>query len=33
MVSKELIKKIRQIEIKSNKLVEEIFSGQYRSGF
>lgn len=33
MVSKELIKKIRKIEIKSNKLVEEIFSGQYRSGF
>jgi uncharacterized protein (DUF58 family) len=33
MVSKELIKKIRQIEIKSNKLVEEIFSGEYRSGF
>ena len=33
MVSKELIKKIRHIEIKSNKLVEEIFSGEYRSGF
>lgn len=33
MVSGELIKKIRQIEIKSNKLVEEIFSGEYRSGF
>ncbi|HOQ00147.1 MAG TPA: DUF58 domain-containing protein [Acetivibrio clariflavus] len=33
MVSKELLKKIRQIEIKSNKLVEEIFSGEYRSGF
>ncbi|AEV66809.1 DUF58 domain-containing protein [Acetivibrio clariflavus] len=33
MVSKELIKKIRQVEIKSNKLVEEIFSGEYRSGF
>lgn len=33
MLSKELIKKIRRIEIKSNKLVEEIFSGEYRSGF
>ena len=33
MTSKELIKKIRHIEIKSNKLVEEIFSGEYRSGF
>jgi uncharacterized protein (DUF58 family) len=33
MVSKELIKKIRQIEIKSNRLAEEIFSGEYRSGF
>jgi len=33
MVSKELIQKIRRIEIKSNKLVEEIFSGEYRSGF
>ncbi|MFW5982189.1 MAG: DUF58 domain-containing protein [Halanaerobiaceae bacterium] len=33
MVSKELIKKIRRIEIKANKLVEEIFSGEYRSGF
>jgi uncharacterized protein (DUF58 family) len=33
MVSKELVKKIRRIEIKSNKLVEEIFSGEYRSGF
>ncbi len=33
MVSRELIKKIRRIEIKSNKLVEEIFSGEYRSGF
>ena len=27
------IKKIRRIEIKSNKLVDEIFSGEYRSGF
>ena len=26
-------KKIRQIEIRSNKLVDEIFSGEYRSGF
>ena len=33
MVSKDLIKKIRRIEIKANKLVEDIFSGEYRSGF
>lgn len=33
MISTELIRKIRRIEIKSNKLVEEIFSGEYRSGF
>ena len=33
MYSSELAKKIRQIEIKSNKLVDEIFSGEYRSGF
>lgn len=33
MVSRDLIRKIRRIEIKSNKLVEEIFSGEYRSGF
>lgn len=33
MISGELVKKIRRIEIKSNKLVEEIFSGEYRSGF
>lgn len=33
MISRELVKKIRRIEIKSNKLVEEIFSGEYRSGF
>ena len=33
MTSKELIKKIRRIEIISNKLAEEIFSGEYRSGF
>ncbi len=30
---KELIKKIRQIEIKSNKLVDEIFSGEYHTRF
>lgn len=33
MVSTELIKKIRKIEIKSNRIVEEIFSGEYRSAF
>lgn len=33
MISSELIRKIRHIEIKSNKLVDEIFSGEYRSGF
>jgi len=33
MASSELTKKIRRIEIKSNKLVDEIFSGEYRSGF
>ncbi|MFW5972153.1 MAG: DUF58 domain-containing protein [Bacillota bacterium] len=33
MLSRELIKKIRQIEIKSNRLVEEVLSGEYRSGF
>lgn len=33
MITKELIKKIRRIEIKSNKLVEEIFAGEYKSGF
>ncbi|MDP4182609.1 MAG: DUF58 domain-containing protein [Bacillota bacterium] len=33
MVSAELVRKIRRIEIKSNRLVEEIFSGEYRSGF
>ena len=31
--SSELAKKIRKIEIKSNKLVDEMFSGEYRSGF
>ena len=33
METGEFAKKIRQIEIKSNKLVEEAFSGAYRSGF
>ena len=33
MHSGELSKKIRRIEITSNKLVDEIFSGEYRSGF
>ncbi|MFO7819111.1 MAG: DUF58 domain-containing protein [Halanaerobacter sp.] len=33
MLSEELIAKIRKIEIKSNKLVEEIFSGEYKSSF
>lgn len=33
MHSGELAKRIRKIEIKSNKLVDEIFSGEYRSGF
>ena len=33
MYSAEQAKKIRRIEIKSNKLVDEIFSGEYRSGF
>ena len=33
MHASELAKKIRRIEIKSNKLVDEIFSGEYRSGF
>jgi len=33
MISKELIKKIKQIEITSTKLVEEIFSGEYHSNF
>ena len=32
-MNKELIKKIRKIEIKSNKLVDEVFSGEYKSGF
>ncbi|MCL2814785.1 MAG: DUF58 domain-containing protein [Oscillospiraceae bacterium] len=33
MDSGELIKKIKRIEIKSNKIAEEIFSGEYRSAF
>jgi len=33
VISEELIKKIKHIEIKSNKLVEEIFSGEYHSNF
>lgn len=33
MITKELIKKIRQIEIKSMKLVDEIFSGEYHANF
>lgn len=33
MLSKELVKKIRHIEIKSKRLVDEIFSGEYRSNF
>lgn len=33
MLSKKMRKKIRKVEIKSNRLVEEIFSGEYRSGF
>jgi len=33
MITKELIKKIRQIEIKSMKIVDEIFSGEYHANF
>lgn len=33
MTDRELFKKIREIEIKSNKLSAEIFSGEYRSSF
>ena len=33
MHSDTMTKKIRRIEIRSNKLVDEIFSGEYRSGF
>ena len=33
MRASELAKKIRRIEIRTNKLVEELFSGEYRSGF
>jgi len=33
VLSTELVKKIRHIEIKSKRLVDEIFSGEYRSSF
>jgi len=33
MDSAETMKKIRGIEIKTNKLVDEVFSGEYKSGF
>jgi uncharacterized protein (DUF58 family) len=33
MLSGDMIRKIRQIEIKTRKLVEENFAGDYRSGF
>ena len=33
MQSSDLLKKIKRIEIRSGKLVDEIFSGEYRSGF
>jgi len=33
MVSKEILKKLKKIEIKSNKLSEELFSGEYHSFF
>lgn len=33
MISTEVIKKIRHIEIKSSHLVEEVFSGEYKSRF
>jgi len=33
MGSVELVRKIRRIEIKAAKLVDEVFSGEYRSGF
>jgi len=33
MLSKDVIKKIRHIEIRSNQLVDEVLSGEYRSGF
>lgn len=33
MLSKELIKKIKHIEITSKRIVDEAFSGQYRSNF
>jgi uncharacterized protein (DUF58 family) len=33
VLSSEIVKKIRRIEIQAGKLVDEIFSGEYRSGF
>jgi len=33
MRSNELVRKIRRIEIQADKLVDEIFSGEYQSGF
>ena len=33
MQGSELIKKVKRIEIQSAKLVDEVFSGEYRSGF
>ncbi|MCM1990438.1 DUF58 domain-containing protein [Oceanirhabdus seepicola] len=33
MLTREMIKKIKHIEIRSSRMVEEIFSGEYHSGF
>ncbi len=33
MISDALIKKIKKIEIKTGRVIEEIFSGNYRSAF
>jgi uncharacterized protein (DUF58 family) len=33
MITKELIRKIRQIDIKSSRLVQELFSGDYQTNF
>lgn len=33
MLTREMLKKIKLIEIRAKKIVEEIFSGEYRSGF
>lgn len=33
MVTKEIIKKIKDIEIKSEILIQEIFTGNYKSSF